>query len=865
MTDIPNYESFAKIEPLDKGMSSDKKYRIETRSGEHRLLRVSDIAEYDRKRAEFELLKRVAELGIPASRPVDFGTCDGGKSVYQLLTWIDGEELDTALPTMSETEQYAAGLKAGAFLRKLHSIPAPDGFADWAERYFAVIDERLDAYRDEGAPFEGSELMLAYLDGNRGLLKSRPQCRQHGDYHEGNLIISSDKSISVIDWHNVDFDGYGDPWYELGRCFSNIQYYAVGEIHGYFDGDPPEKFWRLFAYYSAVSAITSIVWAKYQAPEYFAEKLQSNLDILRWFDNFNCVVPSWYLQYSHIHVQYIPNYETFAKIEPLDKGWSSDKKYYIETHDGERLLLRVSDIAEYDHKRAEYEALGKAAALKLYTAQPIEFGTCGNGAEVYYLVTWLDGEDAAAMFPRLTDGERYALGIKSGELLRKLHSLSAPDNAEPWKIRFNRKIDERLSSYRHNNAQSEIGELAIKYLSDNAGLLENRPQTFNHGDFNSTNIIVAPGGEVGAVDFNCYNGDYGDPLWEMICISYMETPDPYYYTGLWNGYTGGKPDNEFFEMTAYYFAYDVLTSLSSGANSGFDNGGFEKKVFEWYDGFKRLIPSWYLKDVYIQYIDGLPVKLKAPFDLEFIHRYGKVFKVLEQRSGNLCLGVEKDGKRYFVKFAGAPTAYSNDTEELVALLRASAKTYEDLAHPSLIHLVNAEEIGGGFATVFDWTDAECAGRDYSASRAKFMALPLETRASVFEDIMEFHAHAAQRGYVAIDFYDASIMYDFERGKTVICDIDLYQKAPYTGYLGKWGSASFVSPEEVAQGAVMDEITTVHTMGQTAFALFSDSDRTPEKWPLDTRLYAVVKRAISDKRSERQQSIRQLIDEWSGVV
>ncbi|MDR1298903.1 MAG: hypothetical protein LBJ84_01460, partial [Oscillospiraceae bacterium] len=32
MTDIPGYEAFAKIETLDKGMSGDKKYRVETRS-----------------------------------------------------------------------------------------------------------------------------------------------------------------------------------------------------------------------------------------------------------------------------------------------------------------------------------------------------------------------------------------------------------------------------------------------------------------------------------------------------------------------------------------------------------------------------------------------------------------------------------------------------------------------------------------------------------------------------------------------------------------------------------------------------------------------------------------------------------------
>jgi serine/threonine-protein kinase len=296
MTDMLAYSTFAKIEPLNKGWSSDKKYYIETNSGEHLLLRVADIGEYERKQAEFDMLKRVAELGVPASRPVDFGVCDGGKSVYQLLTWIDGEDADTVLPTLTEAEQYALGVKAGEILRKIHSIPAPADIADWQGRYFSVVDERLDAYRSEGVPFEGSEIMLAHLDNSRELLKNRPQCRHHGDYHEGNLIITANGDAAVIDWHNVDFDGYGDPWYELGRCFSDIQHYAIGEIYGYFDGEPPEDFWRLFAYYATVSAITAIVWTKYEAPEELPVRLQACLDVLRWFDNFNRVVPTWYLQ-----------------------------------------------------------------------------------------------------------------------------------------------------------------------------------------------------------------------------------------------------------------------------------------------------------------------------------------------------------------------------------------------------------------------------------------------------------------------------------------------------------------------------------------------------------------------------------------
>ena len=46
----------------------------------------------------------------------------------------------------------------------------------------------------------------------------------------------------------------------------------------------------------------------------------------------------------------IPQYDTFTKIEPLNKGWSSDKKYVVETDDGKWMLLRVADIVEYERK-----------------------------------------------------------------------------------------------------------------------------------------------------------------------------------------------------------------------------------------------------------------------------------------------------------------------------------------------------------------------------------------------------------------------------------------------------------------------------------------------------------------------------------
>jgi serine/threonine-protein kinase len=124
---------------------------------------------------------------------------------------------------------------------------------------------------------------------------------------------------------------------------------------------------------------------------------------------------------------------------------------------------------------------------------------------------------------------------------------------------------------------------------------------------------------------------------------------------------------------------------------------------------------------------------------------------------------------------------------------------------------------------------------------------------------------AQCGYVAIDFNDNSALYNFVSGKIVICDIDFYAKQSYINGMGRvLGDEKIMSPEEFRIGGLLDEVTNVYTMGATAFALFSDYDRSPERWPLSKELYDVAKRAVSDERNLRQQSIRQLIEEWEAA-
>ncbi|MEG1560719.1 MAG: phosphotransferase family protein [Clostridia bacterium] len=296
MTDIKGRESFVKIEPLNKGWSNDKKYYIETDDASTLLVRVADIKEYDRKKAEFDMMKKVDELGIPMSHPVRFGVCDGGKSVYTMLTWRNGEDAELALPRISKSLQYELGVKSGEILKKIHSIPAPIDQEDWSVRFNRKVNNKIERYRACGLTFDGDDKMIEYIEANRRLLEKRPQSYQHGDYHVGNMIIAPDNTISIIDFNRFDF---GDPFEEFNRIVwsaSVSPYFAVGQLNGYFSAEPPIEFFKLLALYIASNAISSIYWAIPFGQGEISTMMKQSRDILNWFDGMKNPIPSWYLE-----------------------------------------------------------------------------------------------------------------------------------------------------------------------------------------------------------------------------------------------------------------------------------------------------------------------------------------------------------------------------------------------------------------------------------------------------------------------------------------------------------------------------------------------------------------------------------------
>ncbi|KQL58457.1 MULTISPECIES: protein kinase domain-containing protein [Bacillaceae] len=278
----------------------------------------------------------------------------------------------------------------------------------------------------------------------------------------------------------------------------------------------------------------------------------------------------------------------------------------------------------------------------------------------------------------------------------------------------------------------------------------------------------------------------------------------------------------------------------------------------------------------LQEVNGYAIQLKKAHDFSWLQSYGKVFAVFDQQdSGNISFGIETEKKRYFIKYAGAETVYGmNSTEEAIQRLKEARRVYEDLHHPTLIEYVEAIERPNGYALVFSWADGENLHPHWKfpppekythpdSPFYRFKQLSFEKKRKAFIQILSFHQLVADKGYVSIDFYDGSLLYNFKTDTLSICDIDFYRKTPYVNKMGQmWGSTRFMSPEEFVRGAKIDQQTMVFTMGAMAFALFGgEQDRSREKWDASETLYQASLKAVHTNRQERFATVQDFLTYW----
>ncbi len=250
---------------------------------------------------------------------------------------------------------------------------------------------------------------------------------------------------------------------------------------------------------------------------------------------------------------------------------------------------------------------------------------------------------------------------------------------------------------------------------------------------------------------------------------------------------------------------------------------------------------------------------------------GTVFRVFDDRtqdSGNISYGLQTPGgERLFVKTAGhsRPSPGGTPYAQRVAALRRSTVAQRELAHPALIPVRQVFEGTDGLAVIQPWFGGELlrapAGRrDHPAeAHARFRQLPLPELLPALDSVIDLHAHLAGLDWVAGDFYDGCLMYDFRARQIRFMDLECYRRGPYRNAVGRLpGSTRFMAPEEFRLGAVIDHRTTVFHLGRL-LAIFTD------RHPRPARLTRLIADATHPDPAGRPESPVAFQAEWRNAV
>ena len=256
--------------------------------------------------------------------------------------------------------------------------------------------------------------------------------------------------------------------------------------------------------------------------------------------------------------------------------------------------------------------------------------------------------------------------------------------------------------------------------------------------------------------------------------------------------------------------------------------------------------------------------------VEYLASCGDVFATITGHdSRNTSYGVAIGGDRWFVKHASA-----GDTDA-IGELESAIRFHTAVRHRAIVPLVGVVHASDGLGIVHPWRPGEVLNdpfapgalppADPESAFARFRALPLPELIAAIDTLFEAHVAVAGSGFVAVDFYDGAVLYDFAARAIHLVDLDSY-RPPYTlDRERQFGSSRFMAPEEWQRGATIDDRTTVYTLGRAAFVFLGGErgDPSPECWRADARRHEVARRATAALPADRFTTVAELHRAWLG--
>ncbi len=252
----------------------------------------------------------------------------------------------------------------------------------------------------------------------------------------------------------------------------------------------------------------------------------------------------------------------------------------------------------------------------------------------------------------------------------------------------------------------------------------------------------------------------------------------------------------------------------------------------------------------------------------YLEQKGEIFRVFRwQDSGCISYGVESGGKKWFVK-------YSKQPQGIESLQRAET-LHNQVQHQALANIHNVVSCPEGLALIYDWLPGEVL-YDYITHRGqqgrnnpgsphyRFRNLPVEKILTALDTIFDLHLLLAEEGFIAVDFYDGCIMYDFETEYTSVIDLDEYRLGQFALDMERLpGSRRFMAPEEYVKGSQIDQVTNVFTLGRTVVELLGSGSI--ERLRGSEAIKAAIRRAVDPDRAQRYPSVKAFVEAWNLAI
>ena len=242
------------------------------------------------------------------------------------------------------------------------------------------------------------------------------------------------------------------------------------------------------------------------------------------------------------------------------KGYSGDR-LYIGEMDGHRRLLRIFDAEQQEGKRLEFGMLQALSELGIRCSRPLQIGVLEEQDVGFMLLSYIDGEDASEVLPRLSPDAQYAAGLESGRELRRMHQLEASADWPDWQAAKSAKHQRYIEQYRSCGVQFPADEAVVAFIDRHLDAMQGRPNRFQHDDYHPSNLILREGRFAGVIDIGRF--DWGDPVHEFLKLGLftVETSIPF-AIGQIRGYHDGRDPNEaFWELYALYMAMALISSI----------------------------------------------------------------------------------------------------------------------------------------------------------------------------------------------------------------------------------------------------------------------------------------------------------------